>query len=341
LLWGRVDIFMSEHDIDSGTRWADALAQEVKQSAFTIVCLTPENLQSAWLLYEAGALTSQDKQRLCTLLLGGLQERDVPSPLTLYQNQTFSEVNFQKLMWDILKTVENPPTAKEFTENFSRLWPEIWERYQEILKQFPPHRRPHSVVTTFEQAVLRLPLTEALLAELGNLVENIRLKCLEQIRLLSKQPHIAADCVRACVFVPRYANPPPGWACELFMHERLRRQMNRPDEWNIRFAPGQGATGTVFVECQQRIVKRRNFQLTDELRDAIDPELKWIISSPIKGSGGTALAVLNIDGLKYDCDNETVLQPVADLVSQELKRLQAMLDNYPKTTVTVQHSELQ
>ena len=341
LLWGNADVFMSKHDIASGQDWAKALAKELRQSVFGIVCLTPDNLQSHWLLYEAGALTSREQQRLCTLLLAGLEQKDVPSPLAHYQNRIFCKAEFEALMQDIRAGLDRGPTQKEFDEMFARLWPELWEKYQQILKQFPPAPRSRPAVKTFERTLLRLPLAEPLLAEMGAFVEDVRQKCVAHIRKLANQPGITSESVRANVFVPEYVLSRHGWACELAMHERLRRQMNRPQEWRIRFAPGQGATGTVFIECQQRIVKRRDFELTDEVRDAVEPDLKWMISTPITDSSGRALAVLNIDGLRYDCDNETVLQPVADLVSQEVKHLHATLDGCPKTIVTVQFSELQ
>jgi hypothetical protein len=52
-----------------------------------ITCLTPENLDAPWILYEAGSLakTVDDSTRLCTYLLGDLKNADIEPPLGQFQ----------------------------------------------------------------------------------------------------------------------------------------------------------------------------------------------------------------------------------------------------------------
>jgi hypothetical protein len=45
-----LDCFMSKHDLESGARWAQELAEELDESNFGILCLTHESLKSPWLL---------------------------------------------------------------------------------------------------------------------------------------------------------------------------------------------------------------------------------------------------------------------------------------------------
>lgn len=60
---------MSEHDIDKGTRNIPAIARNLDETQFGIICLTPENLNAAWLLFEAGALSKiQYDSRVWTFL---------------------------------------------------------------------------------------------------------------------------------------------------------------------------------------------------------------------------------------------------------------------------------
>jgi hypothetical protein len=331
-----VSTFMSQESIPSGSDWATVLARELQGSIFTIVCLTPQNLSSPWLLYEAGALTREPEQRLCALLLGGVTVQDIPGPLSRYQHRTWSRDQFEVLMRDIRAILAEPPTEKEFDASLKQHWPEISTRYDELLKKFPPVRL-RGVTTTFDRTVMRLPLSEELMGELNRSVEAARTKTRDFIR---KQQNIADDCVRANVFVPDYVQTRDGWAFELYMHPRLCRHMDRPQEWPVRFAPGQGATGRAFLEAQQKITPRRDFELPDALRDAIHPELKWIISTPVTSSDGVAFAVLNIDGLKLELDKETVLGDIARLIAEELRNAAHTLDACPKVRVTVQHGEL-
>ncbi|ATE61407.1 toll/interleukin-1 receptor domain-containing protein [Thauera sinica] len=336
-----VEPFLSEHDIPSGTDWAKVLAAKLRESRFAIVCLSPDNVDSAWLLYEAGALTNHKAQRLCALLIGGLRKEDVPKPLSRFQHRAFSEAEFARLVKDIGGMLEPPPAAAQVDQALSAAWPQIQARYAEIHARHRLTPRPRKVETTFTRTVLRLPLADALLEALGAAVEGIRRQCVEHVRALSPGCGIRNDRVRANVFLPDYhVKGNAGHGFRLFMEPRLRRQMDRPEEFSIRFAPGQGVTATVFDECQQRIIGVREFELTDELRNVIHPDLKWIISTPVMSRDGTALGVLNIDILACELDKETVLEPLGDLIVRELESVQRRLDDQPRTLIRIEYGEL-
>jgi hypothetical protein len=54
LLGDRVSSFVSFADIERGERWFDRLLVELREADAAIVCLTPENLDSRWMHFEAG-----------------------------------------------------------------------------------------------------------------------------------------------------------------------------------------------------------------------------------------------------------------------------------------------
>ncbi|KUK96253.1 MAG: TIR domain-containing protein [Methanothrix sp.] len=58
-----MDPIISEHDIKKGTLWRSELADLLKDTRFGLVCLTPENQNAPWILFESGAL-SKDKNPL-------------------------------------------------------------------------------------------------------------------------------------------------------------------------------------------------------------------------------------------------------------------------------------
>jgi hypothetical protein len=72
--------WMSDKDIDKGTVWLDELKEALSSLKHGIFCLTPENVNEAWLLYEAGVIskTLDKKARVWTsgnhaiILLGAL-----------------------------------------------------------------------------------------------------------------------------------------------------------------------------------------------------------------------------------------------------------------------------
>jgi hypothetical protein len=79
---------MSESDIDKGSRGLEEISKALDGIQVGITCLTPENLNAPWLLFEGGALSKRigEKSRLCTYLLGGLKHGDIPQPLGMFQH---------------------------------------------------------------------------------------------------------------------------------------------------------------------------------------------------------------------------------------------------------------
>lgn len=127
-------VFMSKHDIESGGRWSLQLAKELDESGFGIICLTPDNLQSPWLLFEAGALTKHVEGRACGLLLNGLKPTDVTGPLSQFQNRPFEKNEFRLLLRDINSRVSNPLSDQQLDMVFEKWWPDIKQGYEEALK---------------------------------------------------------------------------------------------------------------------------------------------------------------------------------------------------------------
>lgn len=63
--------WLSSADIDKGARWGSDLALRLEGSKAGIICLTPSNLQSEWILFEAGALSKTIQNTfVCPLLIG-------------------------------------------------------------------------------------------------------------------------------------------------------------------------------------------------------------------------------------------------------------------------------
>lgn len=58
--------WISTEDISKGAEWSKSLRKELKKADIGVICLTSENLQSSWLLFEAGALSQT--ATVCTYL---------------------------------------------------------------------------------------------------------------------------------------------------------------------------------------------------------------------------------------------------------------------------------
>ena len=91
-----IDIFMSE-DITKGKRWHAEIAEALGSTKFGILCLTPENLASEWIHFEAGALskTIDDSTHVCPLLLD-VKKSELQEPLASFHATLFDKEEFKK-----------------------------------------------------------------------------------------------------------------------------------------------------------------------------------------------------------------------------------------------------
>lgn len=92
--------FVSAKDIDKGANWGIELARELADADFGIVCLTPDNLASPWLNYEAGAITTSVSSRVCPILLG-VDKSEAKPPISQLQMTSIEVGEFVLLMQSI------------------------------------------------------------------------------------------------------------------------------------------------------------------------------------------------------------------------------------------------
>jgi len=97
----RVTVFMSEHDIGSGRRWARQLSEALADSNFGVMCLTPDNINSPWILFEAGALTKHLEMAACGLLCAGLEPTHISGPLSQFQHQRFDRSGILRMLAEV------------------------------------------------------------------------------------------------------------------------------------------------------------------------------------------------------------------------------------------------
>lgn len=112
--------FVSSKDIDKGANWTVALANELADSDFGIVCLTPDNLLSPWLNYEAGAITTSVRSRVCPVLLG-VAKGDVKAPLSQLQMTSIDVDDFILLMNSVNKAAGSQ-LETSIVEEAVRVW---------------------------------------------------------------------------------------------------------------------------------------------------------------------------------------------------------------------------
>lgn len=212
-------------------------------------------------------------------------------------------------------------------------------------ERFSVEAKPN-VVSEWRRTVPKYPIHPTALDEMSPLLEHIRhssFNCLHPMNASLQDRQI-----RANVFLADYSKAKDGIAFELFMPNDLRKNMNHPPEWLLRFNPGQGATGCVFVEGDQRVTRRLPneegqwesvFKMSDELKEKVHKDLKWIVSLPLKDRASqSTLAVLNIDGLDYDFTDEQLAEMV-ESVSNDIVGLATLMAGQPRVSLSTRVEE--
>lgn len=135
----QLDVFMSKHDIESGSRWGAEIADELDKSSFGIICLTPDNQSAPWILFEAGALAKHINGRVCCLLFNGLKPTDMTGPLTQFQNRPFSKEEFKNLVHDINAKLPQPLREEQLNRIFEKWWDDIEKECRAVMHDYGNH----------------------------------------------------------------------------------------------------------------------------------------------------------------------------------------------------------
>ena len=126
--------WLSSADIDKGARWSTDVAGRLQSAKAGIICITPSNLHSDWVLFEAGALSKTLENTFVCPLLVGIEPTEVKGPLAQFQATRVMKPEILKL----LKTLNKPLGEKALTdahiESAFEVW---WPKLESDLKGLP------------------------------------------------------------------------------------------------------------------------------------------------------------------------------------------------------------
>lgn len=132
--------YYSPDDITKGTRWGTEIAKELDESKVGIICLTKDNLQSPWIMFEAGALSKNiDKSKVCPLLFG-VEPTDIQGPLVQFQAAKFTKDEMKKVVRMMNGELGELALSTDVFENvFEMWWPRLNEKIEaELSKPIKP-----------------------------------------------------------------------------------------------------------------------------------------------------------------------------------------------------------
>ena len=128
-------------DIEKGQRWSSEIEQNLRESKVGIICVTPENMISPWLMFESGAISNANLSRVCPLLFQ-VEPAQLQGPLSQFQATPYSQEEIRKLVSSINELLESPLPEAQFSRTFDRCWPELETAIAEALSSRPEDEKP-------------------------------------------------------------------------------------------------------------------------------------------------------------------------------------------------------
>lgn len=127
--------YFTPSDIEKGSKWETEITKKLSECKVGLICLTSENTEKPWILFEAGALSNKlEKSRVCPILFD-LTNSDLKGPLATFQTTEFKKEDFKKLMKSInLLLDENKISDVIFDEVFETFYPQLEENIKTILE---------------------------------------------------------------------------------------------------------------------------------------------------------------------------------------------------------------
>jgi hypothetical protein len=168
LVLHNVEPWVSEADIEAGERWGEVVAKELADSNFGIICVTRENVDSPWVLFEAGALAKTMQGSKVIPLLLDLEVRDITGPLAQFQAKKVEKKGMNEVIDSMNQTASNVVPEARARELFEALWPKLEKEVKEIPKQpqAEKHARPQHEI--LEELVVSVRSLDSRLREFSD-----------------------------------------------------------------------------------------------------------------------------------------------------------------------------
>ncbi|GJL63830.1 MAG: hypothetical protein NPIRA04_24840 [Nitrospirales bacterium] len=132
-LFPTIEPFLSTDNLKKGTQWSDGLLTGLNQAEHGLICLTRQNYQEPWILFEAGAIArkAHSTSKVWTILIGDLVTEHLQgSPLSLFQHTLVDKTDMLRLCKEINALQEHgkrtePELQGEFDSKWKNLEKEI------------------------------------------------------------------------------------------------------------------------------------------------------------------------------------------------------------------------
>ena len=131
--------WISTRHIERGSLWFSEINEKLRDVSIGIVCLTQENKNKPWILFEAGALAKGlSGSRVCTFLVD-LEPAELTDPLAQFNHTQPNESS----IWELVRTLNSCLAEKALEERvlekiFDVYWPQFSVEFEKALLDNEP-----------------------------------------------------------------------------------------------------------------------------------------------------------------------------------------------------------
>jgi len=141
---------MSDEDIAAGSRWLPEITAGLADAKIGILCVTPENQSSPWLVFEAGALSKTVEQTFVCPMLYDMAPSQLSGPLSQFQASTFERAGVFRVLQNLNGALSSEKLQDaDLVEIFGVWWPKLEERLASTPQQdepIAPRRSPDDIL---------------------------------------------------------------------------------------------------------------------------------------------------------------------------------------------------
>jgi TIR domain-containing protein len=164
-----IDPWMSSEDIKKGRHWSQELATQLAETQFGLLVVLPENQGSAWLNFEAGAISKWLEFANVAPVLFSMPASQLHGPLAQFQATIFSKEDILKLLKSVSAVGGKTIIASNIERSLDFSWQALHDRIETVLKKpARPVNLNHADSAT--NAVENMPLSDehvAILTRIG------------------------------------------------------------------------------------------------------------------------------------------------------------------------------
>lgn len=170
-----VEAFYSPDDIEKGSFWFGEVTKKLSESAIGVICLTEENKNKPWILFEAGALNKGlSTKRVCPILID-LEPKDVNEPISKFQLTRMQKNDMYKLLKTINAELGDDKLSNDILEDaFLNTWEKFYQDFTNITSIVDKtEQQPHK--TNDELVEIMLDIIRAIDRKTDRMDSNLHL----------------------------------------------------------------------------------------------------------------------------------------------------------------------